>query len=417
MQFDLIPYEDLKGDWHKLGSGSFGNVYKGTYLGTDVAIKEVLPSTDYDVRKYFEREWKLMREARHPNVVLFLGLSYAPDGRVFIISEFIENGNLRQYIFAKSKPFPWRLRLSFCIDIARALAYLHARKCVHRDIKGENLLLTSNGRLKITDFGFARITPRSPEEAKRLTYCGTDAYMSPEILMGDPFDLPTDVFSLGVIYCEIACRRVADDRTFKRAAPMYSLDPRELYALSSPGCPPELIQLALDCCSVFPAKRPSMVEVLSRLSAIEAQVLARGDEDLKPVGTIKFLTGVAGAGAGSRRPRQAPRIPSFGMGVGKDIRFSAIRIEDIQVPPRVSPIDVPASPPSEYGEEPETLQVEAAIEGEDDADDAPDEQDEPLVPDQPAVVKRTPSWAEYGSVMIGRSSMLGDRSGWSQAGT
>ena len=70
------------------------------------------------------------RECRHPNVVLYLGLSRAPepDGRIFIISEFIESGNLRQYIYDKSKPFAWRLRLSFMTDIARALAYLHARK-------------------------------------------------------------------------------------------------------------------------------------------------------------------------------------------------------------------------------------------------------------------------------------------------
>lgn len=88
----------------------------GTYLGIDVAIKEVLPSTEYDVAKYFEREWRLMksvhlasrgrprasltdgpREARHPNVVLYLGLSRAPppDNRIFIISEFIENGKHR----------------------------------------------------------------------------------------------------------------------------------------------------------------------------------------------------------------------------------------------------------------------------------------------------------------------------------
>ena len=89
----------------------------GTYLGIEVAIKEVLPSNDYDVSKYFEREWRLMkwvyallvvnwcahpsafvsRECRHPNVVLYLGLSRAPepDGRIFIISEFIENGKDR----------------------------------------------------------------------------------------------------------------------------------------------------------------------------------------------------------------------------------------------------------------------------------------------------------------------------------
>src|SRR5271170_3210066 len=99
---------------------------------------------------------KLHREARHPNVVLYLGLCRAPSSqKIYIISEYIPNGNLRTYIFNKTLPLPWRLRISFATDISRALAYLHARNCIHRDLKGENLLLTSNGRLKITDFGFA----------------------------------------------------------------------------------------------------------------------------------------------------------------------------------------------------------------------------------------------------------------------
>ncbi|GJF00384.1 kinase-like protein [Phanerochaete sordida] len=316
--FDVIPYEDIKGNWKKLGSGSFGNVYKGTYLGIDVAIKEVLPSTEYDVAKYFEREWRLMKEARHPNVVLYLGLSRAPDpdGRIFIISEFIENGNLRNYIYDKNKPMPWRLRLSFATDIARALAYLHARKCIHRDLKGENLLVTANGRLKITDFGFARIAARNEEESKRLTFCGTDSYMSPEILMGNEFDLPTDIFSLGIIFCEIAARKLASEHTFKRHAPSFTIDPAELRKLASPGCPPAFVQLALDCCAEEPHDRPTTRLILERLRDIEAEVLARPSEADDNIGSVKFMTGM-------RRPGAAPRIPSFGVGVGRDIKHAA----------------------------------------------------------------------------------------------
>ncbi|CCM02112.1 uncharacterized protein FIBRA_04189 [Fibroporia radiculosa] len=313
--FDVIPFEDIKGDWKKLGSGSFGNVYKGVYLGIDVAIKEVLPSNDYDVAKYFEREWRLMKEARHPNVVLYLGLSQAPDGRIFIISEFIENGNLRIYIHDKAKPFPWRLRLSFATDIARALVYLHARKCIHRDLKGENLLVTANGRLKITDFGFARIAARNAEESKRLTFCGTDSYMSPEILTGTEFDLPTDIFSLGVIFCEIAARKLADDHTFRRAPPLFEVDHDEVRRLASPGCPAAFITLALDCLSQDPLSRPNTRVILERLREIETEVLSRpSDAEDMHLGTIKFMTG------GARRPGAAPRIPSFGMGVARDIR-------------------------------------------------------------------------------------------------
>ncbi|KAH9982011.1 kinase-like domain-containing protein [Russula compacta] len=316
--FDVIPFDDINGRWSKLGSGSFGNVYKGSYLGIDVAIKEVLPSTEYDVTKYFEREWRLLKESRHPNVVLYLGLSRAPepDGRIFIISEFIENGNLRQYIYNKSKPLPWRLRLSFATDIARALAYLHARKCIHRDIKGENLLVTANGRLKITDFGFARIAARNKEESRRLTFCGTDAYMSPEILLGHEFDLPTDIFSLGVILAEIAARHLADDSHFARSAPSFAIDAEEVRSLANPGCPPEFTRLAIECISGDPAARPTTRVILDRLHAIEAQVLARPEEqELHHTGSIRFMTG-------HRRHPAAPRIPSFGQGVGEGIRVS-----------------------------------------------------------------------------------------------
>ncbi|KAI0027497.1 kinase-like domain-containing protein [Vararia minispora EC-137] len=316
--FDVIPFDDIKGDWKKLGSGSFGNVYKGSYLGIDVAIKEILPSSEYDVPKYFEREWRLLKESRHPNVVLYLGLSRAPDpdGRIFIISEFVENGNVRQYIWDKSKPFPWRLRISFATDITRALAYLHARKCIHRDLKGENLLVTANGRLKITDFGFARIAARNEEESRRLTFCGTDAYMSPEILLGNEFDLPTDVFSLGVIFAEIAARKLADDRYFKRAPPSFQIDPDEIHELASPGCPEGFAQLAIDCLAEDPRARPSTREILERLRFIEAEILARPSEgEDMHTGSIKFMTG-------NRRPGAGPRIPSFGHGVGKNIRSS-----------------------------------------------------------------------------------------------
>lgn len=310
--FDVIPFDDIKGNWKKLGSGSFGNVYRGSYLGIDVAIKEVLPSNSYDVAKYFEREWKLMKESRHPNVVLYLGLARAPppDGRVFIVSEYIENGNLRMYIIDKTNPFPWRLRISFATDIARALAYLHARKCIHRDLKGENLLVTTNGRLKITDFGFARIAARNAEESKRLTFCGTDSYMSPEILLGNKFDLPTDIFSMGIIFCEIAARKVADDEHFARTGPTFGIDPEEVRRLANPGCPPAFLALCLDCTANDPAARPTTRTILERLREIEAEVLSRPETEDLHLGSVKFMS------RGKRRS-VAPRIPSFGMGIGK----------------------------------------------------------------------------------------------------
>lgn len=102
-RFDVIRFEDLTGpdggEWVRIGGGSFGVVFKGEYLGTPVAIKEVLPNKEYDVEKYFERECVLMKEARHPNIVQYLGLSKGPgrDGRIYIVSEYV-GGNVRSYI-------------------------------------------------------------------------------------------------------------------------------------------------------------------------------------------------------------------------------------------------------------------------------------------------------------------------------
>jgi LIM domain kinase 1 len=261
-----------------------------------------------------------MKECRHPNICLFIGLSRAPspDNRIFIVSEFIDNGNVRLYIHDKLKPFPWRMRMSFATDVTRALAYLHARKCIHRDLKGENLLITSNGRLKITDFGFARIAARNEEESKRLTFCGTDSYMSPEILLGNEFDLPTDIFSLGIIFCEIAARKLADDNHFKRHPPEFGIDTDELRKRASPGCPPDFLSLCLDCLATDPSARPTTRDILERLRLIEAEVLVRPDEvEDVHVGSIKFMTG-------GKRPAAGPRIPSFGMGVGKELRNGTV---------------------------------------------------------------------------------------------
>ena len=211
------------------------------------------------------------------------------------------------YIHDKHKPFPWRLRLSFAIDIARALAYLHARKCIHRDLKGENLLVTSNGRLKITDFGFARIAARNEDESKRLTFCGTDSYMSPEILLGEEFDLPTDIFSLGIIFCEIAARRLADDYHFKRAAPTFGIDVTEVKRRAADGCPESFIKLCLDCLALEPASRPTTRGILDRLHEIEVEVLLRPSEsDDMHIGSVRFMAGGKRGGG--------LRIPSFGLG-------------------------------------------------------------------------------------------------------
>jgi LIM domain kinase 1 len=140
--------------------------------------------------------------------------------------------------------------------------------------------------------------------------------MSPEILLGQEFDLPTDIFSLGVILAEIASRHLADDSHFARSAPSFAIDVEEVRRMANAGCPPEFIQLAIECIAEDPATRPTTRVILDRLRAIEAEVLSRPEErDMHHTGSIKFLTG-------NRRHPPAPRIPSFGNGIGEGIRIS-----------------------------------------------------------------------------------------------
>jgi LIM domain kinase 1 len=141
--------------------------------------------------------------------------------------------------------------------------------------------------------------------------------MSPEILLGDEFDLPTDIFSLGIIFCEIAARKLADDDHFKRTAPTFGIDSEEVHKLANPGCPPAFLALIIDCLATDPAARPTTRDILERLRVIEAEVLARPNEgDDLHVGSVRLMTAGRRAGPG-------PRIPSFGVGVGQNIRSSS----------------------------------------------------------------------------------------------
>ncbi|KAG0142994.1 hypothetical protein CROQUDRAFT_673211 [Cronartium quercuum f. sp. fusiforme G11] len=377
-RFDIIEFSHLSPEieWQRLGAGSFGCVYQAQYLGLPVAVKEIFPRHDYNVEKYFARECKILQEARHPNIVQYIGLCLAPPGpsrpdhfhcdsddedddahsiidheksekptqRILIISEYLPKGNLRSHILnhASSPALSWRLRLSFAIDITRAIAYLHERRCLHRDLKLENCLITDNFRIKLCDFGFARLEPKNDEERRRLSYCGTDGYMSPEILRGDPFGLATDVYSLGIVFCELITLKLTgqpnSSSTFlERLPPAYALKPADLKVLlraSTRGCPDGLIQLALKCSDVDSAQRPTVRTVLATLDLIERRVVAAEAEMLANAAKVEARAGPGAAkglidrlvkmdcvgslsfGSGKMRSDRLPELPQPGDGNG-----------------------------------------------------------------------------------------------------
>ncbi|RKP08957.1 kinase-like domain-containing protein, partial [Thamnocephalis sphaerospora] len=258
-----IQFADL--EFHEsIGVGLFGTVHRGEYLGTEVAIKECSHDTTFDFEKYFAREVDMLRAARHPNVVQFMDVC-KHENRFFIITEYIPNGNLKTWIEDEARMLAWPQRISFAVDVARALAFLHARDIIHRDIKGENLLVTENGRIKVCDFGFSRIAAQDEDEMKRISYCGTDGYMAPEIMLGMEFDTAVDVFSFGVVLCELVCRCTTDAGVFTRAVPGFGIDADTVTDNATEGCPDGLLQLALRCTQALPEDRPCWPEILAEL--------------------------------------------------------------------------------------------------------------------------------------------------------
>ncbi|HMF97601.1 MAG TPA: serine/threonine-protein kinase [Vicinamibacterales bacterium] len=198
----------------ELGRGGMGRVYLAAdaRLGRTVALKALAPHLMRDPapRERLRREARAAASLSHPGVCTVYALEEI-DGELYIATEFVDGHTLRQEI--EEGPRHARDVLPTARELAAALAAAHAAGVVHRDLKPENVMRTRDGRLKILDFGLARIGVAGPEvgaltEAGRVTHdghvVGTPAYMAPEQIEGGDADARTDVFSFGVLVYEYA---------------------------------------------------------------------------------------------------------------------------------------------------------------------------------------------------------------------
>ena len=206
-----------------IGSGGMGEVFraKDSRLDREVAVK-VLPSqfaSDPDRKARFEREAKAVAALSHPNILSIHDFG-TEQGVSFAVTELLEGETLRQRV--ETGPQPWRRALEVAIALADGLAAAHAKGIVHRDLKPENIFLTHDGRVKILDFGLARVelkntsttdtTPYNPAKTDPGAVMGTVGYMSPEQVRGLPVDARSDIFALGCVLYEM----VSGQRTFNR---------------------------------------------------------------------------------------------------------------------------------------------------------------------------------------------------------
>ena len=204
----------------KIGAGAMGEVFRARdeRLGRDVALKLIRPasSDNPDHLRRFELEARAAAALNHPNIVAIYDVGFN-EGSPYIVCELLEGKTLRKRLAEGALPV--RLAVDYSLQIVQGLIAAHDHRIVHRDLKPENLFVTTDGRVKILDFGVAKLqsapedSGRSVEELTTVTksgaVIGTVAYMSPEQLRGKAVDHRSDIFSVGAILYEMLTGRRA----------------------------------------------------------------------------------------------------------------------------------------------------------------------------------------------------------------
>jgi LIM domain kinase 1 len=293
-----------------LGNGFFGQVYKVKHKGTgqEMVMKAMVRCTE-EAKKGFLKEVSVLKALDHPQLLRFIGVLYCDnkegkEGKILnILTEYIPGGTLRNTIKNFNDPFPWRQRIRIARDIAAGMDYLHAQHVIHRDLTSSNCLLREDGSAVVADFGLARnfqpveqikqwsyMKTPSPEKIRRrktppngslggltigngdkqspssfrvpsrgirrrMTVVGTPYWMAPEMLNGQCYDEKVDVFSYGIVSCEMIGRVQADPDYLPRL-PNFGLDVENFKPLAG-DCPQPFLDLAFLCCRLDSERRPS----------------------------------------------------------------------------------------------------------------------------------------------------------------
>ena len=264
----------------QLGAGGMGVVYLAhdERLERDVALKVLLPGTltDEAIRQRFRREALTLSKLNHPNIAMIFDFD-TEDSTDFLVTEYVSGPQLDTKLGDGPLAFHELLRLG--IQLAEGLSAAHARGIVHRDLKPANLRLTSEGRLKILDFGLAQLVHPGPNVAETMSHTttsqqitGTLPYMAPEQLRGEPLDARSDIWAAGAVLYELATgkRPFAATNGAMLIDAILNRSPESLNKLN-PDVNPSIESIILKALEKDPARRyqtsKELAEDLERLTA------------------------------------------------------------------------------------------------------------------------------------------------------
>ncbi len=256
----------------KIGQGGFGVVYRGrdTLLGRNVALK-TCSTEDGPLRRRFFREGRIAAGLQHPNVTTVHDLG-VEEGVPYLVQEFLHGEDL-DHLIDRREPLPLATKLDYLVQIARGLEYAHGAGVLHRDIKPANVRLHESGgiqRIKIMDFGIARLLTDDTRLTGTGMAMGTVGYLAPEQLRGEDVDTRADVFSYGVLAYELlSYQRPFKGENFSQIS--YQLLYVEAPPLTDvwPTCPAPLSAIVGRCLEKQQARRYlTLTEVLGDLEPL-----------------------------------------------------------------------------------------------------------------------------------------------------
>ncbi|BDA41364.1 Serine/threonine-protein kinase STY17 [Coccomyxa sp. Obi] len=281
----------------KIASGAFGDLYKGTYCGQEVAIK-ILRNVHTDSQQYqeFLQEVAIMRKVRHKNVVQFIG-ACTKKPNLCIVFEFMAGGSIYDYM-RKAGQLKLSLVLKIGTEVCRGMDYLHKRKIVHRDLKAANLLMDETGTVKIADFGVARVMNST---GVMTAETGTYRWMAPEVIEHNPYREKADVFSFAITMWELLTGRVPyEEMTPLQAA--VGVVQKGLRPVIPANCPEGLASVMRDCWQRDARQRPSFEQLKVRLEELWRATRQQEERRATTPGLLsKLRKNMGSGGSGSGR--------------------------------------------------------------------------------------------------------------------